>query len=189
MKESRKAILFAVLSLSMASSVYAASGDTDTGNESHHRSNATSHEQRGSSQNAADERTWERSHRASKIIGADVYDMQDRKIGDIKDVVIDPQRGSIDYAVLGFGGAMGVGTKYFAVPWKSLQANAEGKRYVLNVDKEALKNAPGFDKNNWPDMANQHWASDVERFWQGRASRSAGSSGNSGRSSENSSGR
>lgn len=187
MKQSRKAMLLALLSLSMAGSAYAAAGDTAT--ESSHRSRVTAHEKNGPAQNAADERTWERSHRASKIIGTDVYDMQDRKVGDIKDVVVDPQRGSIDYAVLGFGGAMGVGTKYFAVPWKSLQANADGKRYMLNVDKEALKNAPGFDKNNWPDMANQQWATDVERFWQGRASRSAGSSGNAGRSSENSSGR
>jgi sporulation protein YlmC with PRC-barrel domain len=185
MQESRKAILLAILAMSMAGGAYAASGDTAT-DTSGNRSMATAR-QSGTTQNAADERAWEREHRASKIIGTDVYDMQGRKIGDVKDVVVDPQRGSIDYAVLSFGGMMGVGTKYFAVPWKSLQANSDGKRYMLNVDKTALKNAPGFDKNNWPDMANQQWASDVERFWQSRSG-STGSSENTTRSSNRSSG-
>jgi len=120
-------------------------------------------------------------HRASKIIGANVMDAQGKKVGDIKDVVLDQSRGQIAYAVVSFGGLMGVGSKYFAVPWKSLQTSAENN-YVLNVDKDTLKRAPGFDKNHWPDMASEQWNTDVYRhynqtpYWQG----SSGSSGSSG---------
>lgn len=170
MKESRNAILLALLSLALAGGAIAAGDKQSAGGTS---AGATAS---GSSaamqQNApqrADERTWERQHRASKIIGTDVYDLQDKKVGEVRDVVIDPRQGNIEYAVVSFGGVMGVGSKYFAVPWKSLQATSDASRYMLNVDKEALKTAPGFDKNRWPDMANQQWKSEVERYWQGRA--------------------
>jgi len=105
-------------------------------------------------------------YRASKLIGGNVENLQGEKLGDIKDVVLDPETGRITYAVLSFGGFMGLGEKYFAVPWSALTSKAGEKGdFVLNVDKEKLKNAPGFDKNNWPNMADRHWAAQVYTYY------------------------
>jgi len=108
-------------------------------------------------------------YRGSKLIGADVENTQGENLGDIKDVVFN-SRGQLEYAVLGFGGFLGMGEKYFAVPWAALKTVAGQKpgdreHYVLNMDKERLKNAPGFDKNNWPNMADRSWADQVYAFY------------------------
>jgi sporulation protein YlmC with PRC-barrel domain len=105
-------------------------------------------------------------YRSSKLIGADVVNPQGENLGDIKDVVIDPVTGRMAYAVLSFGGFLGLGDKYFAVPWAALSPKSgEKEQFVLNVDKERLKNAPGFDKNNWPDMANRQWGTQVHAYY------------------------
>ena len=179
MSDTRKTIMLAVFSLSLAGGALAQS--TADSPSSGARSGTAARSTAGSSTASAAD--WGRQHRASKIIGTDVHDMQGKKIGAVRDIVVDPQTGNINYAVVSFGGVMGVGGKYFAVPWKSLQATADAKNYALNVDREALKAAPGFDKDHWPDMANQQWASDVERYWQSRQSTgnsdtSRGASGN-----------
>jgi sporulation protein YlmC with PRC-barrel domain len=105
-------------------------------------------------------------YRASKLIGGDVENLQGEKLGDIKDVVLDPETGRITYAVLSFGGFMGMGEKYFAIPWAALTSKGGEKGdFVLNVEKEKLKNAPGFDKNSWPNMADRHWAEQVYTYY------------------------
>ena len=90
--------------------------------------------------------------KASNLIGMNVQGTDGKKLGQIKDLVIDPEEGGIDYAVLEFGGFAGIGDKYFAVPWEALQMDETNKKLSLDVHKKDLKNAPGFDKNNWPDL-------------------------------------
>jgi sporulation protein YlmC with PRC-barrel domain len=108
-------------------------------------------------------------YRASKLIGADVENPRGDNLGDIKDIVLDPQTGQITYAVLGFGGFLGMGEKYFAIPWAALSPKekrpGEVDKFVLNVDQEKLKNAPGFDKNNWPNMADRSWGEQVYAYY------------------------
>lgn len=169
MSDTRKTIMLAVFSLSLASSAFAQGTSYDTPSSSG-RAGTAARSMGNPGASAAD---WARQHRASKIMGTDVYDLQGKKIGAVRDIVVDPQTGNINYAVVSFGGVMGVGGKYFAVPWKSLQTTADAKNYALNIDRDALKSAPGFDKDHWPDMANQQWVSDVERYWQSRQSTGA----------------
>lgn len=95
-------------------------------------------------------------NRASKVIGTNVEDASGNKIGDIKDVVLDRKSGQVAYAVVDFGGWLGMGDKYFAVPWKALKSGSND-RYVLSTSKDTLKKAPGFDKDHWPDMASESW--------------------------------
>ena len=90
--------------------------------------------------------------RASELIGMTVLGNDGKKLGDIKDLVIDPEEGGIQYAVLDFGGFAGIGDKYFAVPWEALELDRMNKKVSLDVHKKDLKNAPGFDKKNWPDL-------------------------------------
>src|SRR5690242_14484588 len=96
--------------------------------------------------------------KASTVMGMRVQSTEGKKLGDIKDLVIDPADGSIGYAVLDFGGFLGIGDKYFAVPWEALQWTPDHKAIVLDVSKKDLKQAPGFDKNHWPDLGSEEQA-------------------------------
>jgi len=104
--------------------------------------------------------------KGSKFIGADVENPQGQNLGDIKDVVIDRTSGRIAYAVVSFGGFLGMGEKLFAVPWGAFsQPKADKDKFVLDIDKERLKNAPGFDEHNWPQMASQEWVTSLYSYY------------------------
>jgi len=102
---------------------------------------------------------------ADTLIGDDVYNHNDEELGDIKEIMLDMRTGQIAYAVLSFGGMLGMGDKLFAVPWERLTLDTVNKRFLLNVDKDLLKDAPGFDKNNWPDMGSDAWNQQMEAFY------------------------
>lgn len=93
--------------------------------------------------------------RASKIIGTNVKNPKGDNLGGIKELVLDPQSGHVVYAVVSFGGVLGLGNKLFAIPWSLLHWTRDKEHYVLDLDKETLKNAPGFDKKHWPDSSNK----------------------------------
>lgn len=102
---------------------------------------------------------------ANTLIGNDVYSQNDEDLGDIKEIMLDTTDGTVCYAVLSYGGFLGMGEKLFAVPWQALTLDTENKRFVLNVDSEKLESAPGFDKDNWPNMADETWANSVHNFY------------------------
>ena len=102
---------------------------------------------------------------APKEIGEPVVNRQNETVGTIVDVVVDIQDGSIRYAVLSFGGVMGVGNKLYAVPWRSLDFSPTENKLILKVDKEKLKNAPGFDKDRWPDFGDDGWSRGVRTYY------------------------
>lgn len=93
--------------------------------------------------------------KASDVMKMRVEGTDGKSLGHIRDLVIDPEDGDIDYAVLDFGGIAGLGDKYFAVPWEALQVDRTKQKILLDVTKKDLKKAPGFDKNNWPNIDEQ----------------------------------
>jgi sporulation protein YlmC with PRC-barrel domain len=104
--------------------------------------------------------------KGTKFIGADVENPQGEDLGDIKDVVIDRTSGRIVYAVVSFGGFLGLGEKLFAVPWGAFSQSAADKdTFMLAVDQERLRNAPGFDQNNWPQMVDRDWVSNLYTYY------------------------
>lgn len=90
--------------------------------------------------------------KGSDLIGMKVEGTDGKKLGTIKDLVINPINGDVDYAVLDYGGFLGVNDKYFAVPWEALKISDDRKKAQLDVTKQDLKQAPGFDKRQWPDL-------------------------------------
>lgn len=102
---------------------------------------------------------------ADTLMGNSVVNAQDETLGDIKEIMLDMRSGRVGYAVLSFGGFLGMGEKLFAVPWKALTLDTEHKRFVLNVEKDRLKDAPGFDRHHWPDMADETWASSIHSYY------------------------
>jgi sporulation protein YlmC with PRC-barrel domain len=103
--------------------------------------------------------------KVSTVVGMKVQDTEGTNLGDIKDLVIDPVDGSIGYAVLDFGGFLGMGDKYFAVPWEALQWTPDHHAIVLDVTKKDLKRAPGFDKNKWPDLGSEEQALIIYEYY------------------------
>jgi hypothetical protein len=102
---------------------------------------------------------------ADTLLGNDVYNGACENLGSIKEFMIDMPSGRIAYAVLSFGGFLGMGDRLFAVPWQALKLDTANKRFTLNVSKDKLKSAPGFDKDHWPSMADPTWATDVHTFY------------------------
>lgn len=102
---------------------------------------------------------------ADTLIGNDVSNYENEDIGEIKEIMLDVSSGNIEYAVLSFGSFLGFGEKLFAVPWGALKLDTENKRFLLNIDKDRLKNAPGFDKNAWPDLADQTLSNDLHSYY------------------------
>ncbi len=102
---------------------------------------------------------------ADTLIGDSVVNSLEEDLGDIKEIMLDTRTGQVAYAVLSFGGFLGMGEKLFAVPWQALQLDTMNKRFVLNVDKERLKSAPGFDPDAWPDMTDLSWSNQIHSFY------------------------
>lgn len=102
---------------------------------------------------------------ADTLEGDDVINANGENLGEIKDIMIDVRSGRVAYAVLASGGLLGVGDKLFAIPWSALTLDANRKCFVLNVDKERLKNAPGFDKHHWPSMSDPAWAQQIHSYY------------------------
>lgn len=110
--------------------------------------------------------------RAATVVGNQVRNAQGESVGEIKDLVFDIESGRIVYAVLSYGGHLGIGDKLFAIPWQTLEYRPEKHQFVMDVEREQLEQAPGFDKHNWPNMADRRWQTDVyahyeiEPFWE-----------------------
>jgi sporulation protein YlmC with PRC-barrel domain len=102
---------------------------------------------------------------ASTLAGDSVRNAAGEDLGKLDQIMIDIPSGKVAYAVLSFGGVLGMGSKLFAVPWSALKVDEDQKCLILDANKKKLENAPGFDKDNWPNMADNSWGSEVSRFY------------------------
>ena len=100
---------------------------------------------------------------ATTMIGDRVINPAGDDLGELKELMLDVNGGQISYAVLSFGGFLGLGDKLFAIPWQAFTLDTEQHALILNVDKEKLENDPGFDKDHWPETteANNTWLTGV----------------------------
>ncbi len=102
---------------------------------------------------------------ASTLAGDQVQNLAGDDLGKVDQIMIDIPAGKVAYAVLSFGGFLGMGNKLFAVPWSALKVDEDKKIFVLDIDKQKLENAPGFDKDNWPDMADGAWGKGIFGYY------------------------
>jgi hypothetical protein len=99
------------------------------------------------------------------LLGSAVFNRAGEQLGKVEGFGIDPEQGRIAYVVLSFGGFLGFGDKWFAVPWEALEFSQPEQRFTLNVDKELLQEAPGFDKDHWPSLEDRHFALEVYKYY------------------------
>jgi sporulation protein YlmC with PRC-barrel domain len=101
---------------------------------------------------------------ASSLTGDKIVNAAEEHMGEIKEVMLDLETGTIDYFVIEFGGFLGLGVKYFAIPLRLLKLDAPNKRFIFNQSREVLEKAPGFDMDHWPDT-NLHF-DEVHSYWR-----------------------
>jgi sporulation protein YlmC with PRC-barrel domain len=113
--------------------------------------------------------------KASMLKGMNVKNRNNENIGEIQDLMIDMDTGEISYAVLSFGGFMGIGDKYFAVPVEAMEISPDSNEVTMDISKEQLENAPGFNKDNWPMEASPEFVETVyEHYGYNRPQHTAG---------------
>ena len=103
---------------------------------------------------------------ASTLAGDSVRNAAGEDLGKIDEIMIDIPSGRVAYAVLSFGGFLGMGDKLFAVPWTALKVDEDDKCFILNVDRRTIEQAPGFDKDNWPDMSDTSWGGQISSYYK-----------------------
>jgi sporulation protein YlmC with PRC-barrel domain len=102
---------------------------------------------------------------ATSVIGDHVENPAGEKLGKIKDIMLNIRRGTIEYVVIEFGGFLGIGEKFFAVPFEALELKAGRQIFILDRDKAFLEKAPGFNKEHWPGTNSREYAQKVEGYW------------------------
>lgn len=102
---------------------------------------------------------------AGTLTGEQVRNMDGEDLGKIEEIMLEAADGRIAYAVLSFGGFLGMGNKLFAVPWPALSLDPAREGLILNVDKATLEAAPGFDKDDWPRFADRSWGTEIHSYY------------------------
>jgi sporulation protein YlmC with PRC-barrel domain len=110
---------------------------------------------------------------ASSLKDTKVRNPNGDDLGKIEEVMLDQRSGKMAYAVLSFGGFLGMGDKLFAIPWRAINLDQDEEEAILDVQPEVLENAPGFDKDHWPDFADPQWGESIHAhydstpYWEG----------------------
>lgn len=102
---------------------------------------------------------------ASKVEGTSVYNRRGESLGSIYDVMIDKRSGKVAYAVMSFGGFLGMGESYHPLPWEVLDYDEGQGGYVVDLDKERLQNAPSYGANNAPDWSNRDYGRQIDDYY------------------------
>jgi hypothetical protein len=90
---------------------------------------------------------------------------QGENLGKIEEIIIDMELGRVAYAILSFGGFLGLGNKWVPVPWDALALQPDEKGLILNIDKEKLQKAPNFEPATLPDLANRQWGAVIHTYY------------------------
>jgi hypothetical protein len=99
---------------------------------------------------------------SDKVHGTAVRRSDGESVGSIERLMIDKRSGYVAYAVVSFGGFLGLGTDHYALPWNALRYNPRLDAYELNIADERLRNAPRYDESNWTD---RHWEQGVHEHY------------------------
>lgn len=111
------------------------------------------------------ESTSRRTLSASTLMGNGVRNRENEDLGKIEDFMLDLETGRVAYAVLSFGAFLGLGGKLFAVPWNAFTLDSPRHQFILDVSKERLREAPGFDKDHWPDVVDAEARTRIFAFY------------------------
>ncbi len=112
---------------------------------------------------AADE--TDRLISSEKVEGTAVYNRNGEQLGSIHHLMIDKFTGQVAYAVMSFGGFLGIGERYHPLPWKMLSYDTRLGGYVVDLDRSRLEGAPGFTSSDIPNWSDRAYTSRVDQYW------------------------
>ncbi len=102
---------------------------------------------------------------ADKVTGTSVYNPQGDKLGSVYDVMIDKVSGRVAYAIMSFGGFLGMGESYHPLPWRVLTYDTNQGGYVVDIDRERLEKAPYYSAGYEPDWSDRSYGQRVDRYY------------------------
>src|SRR5262249_25623635 len=102
---------------------------------------------------------------ATALINARVRNSAGENLGKIEDIAVDPVTGNVQYAILSFGGVLGMGDKLFPIPWSSLRFSPSRDHALVDIDQESLRRAPSFERRAWPDMSDPSWHRTIDDYY------------------------
>ena len=102
---------------------------------------------------------------ARDVNGTAVFNFQGERLGSIDDVMIDKTSGNVAYAVMSFGGFMGIGNNHHPLPWSLLKYDLEKGGYVVNLDRSQLEGAPAYPADAKPNWGDREYETGVHNFY------------------------
>ncbi len=102
---------------------------------------------------------------SNKVEGTAVYDRQGESLGSIYNFMVDKRSGHVEYAVLSFGGFLGIGEDYYPLPWKALTYDTALGGYVVDLDKDRLRNAPNYAASDNPDWRDPDYGRRIDDYY------------------------
>lgn len=102
---------------------------------------------------------------ADKVEGTAVVNRAGEKLGTVDHIMIDKISGKVAYAVMSFGGFLGIGDRYHPLPWSVLTYDTNQGGYVVDLDKNRLESAPSYARNEMPNMADRDWGRRVHDYY------------------------
>jgi len=103
---------------------------------------------------------------SDKVEGTAVYSPSGERIGEVYNFMVDKRSGRVAYAVMSFGGFLGIGQKYHPIPWQVLTYDTDLSGYVIDLDKETLKSAPSFAREEAPDWGSREWETHIHDYYR-----------------------
>ena len=98
------------------------------------------------------------------MVGSSVKDLNGKDAGKIEDLLLEHD-GDVAYAIVSFGGFLGVGDKLFAVPWNAVILDRDNRTVHIDVKKETLERSPSFTRDKWPEPNDREWGKEVQKSW------------------------
>lgn len=102
---------------------------------------------------------------SDKVDGTDVYNRNGDHLGTVHDVMIDKRTGQVEYAIMSFGGFLGIGESYHPLPWRTLAYDTRLGGYVVDVDRTRLDMAPRYTSSSLPDWSDRGYRSRIDEYW------------------------
>jgi len=103
---------------------------------------------------------------AEKVTGTNMYNTAGESLGEIEDVMIDKQSGRIAYAVMSFGGFLGIGERYHPLPWSTLKYDTRQNGYVVGLTKEQLEKAPTYAEGETPAWGDRAYEKRIHDYYR-----------------------
>jgi PRC-barrel domain len=103
---------------------------------------------------------------SDKVEGTAVYNRQGEKLGSIHSVMIDKVSGKVAYAVMSFGGFLGIGDRYHPLPWSVLTYDTGQGGYAVDLDRSMLEGAPSYSASEMPDWSDPEWSRKVQDYYR-----------------------